>query len=91
MRLGVQVYPTEGQQYGTKQLTLLGFVLDTVNHLVSLPATRLSKLLAAARRLSSNAGSLARWMCRRPLQRLCGLAVSCGYAISVALLRLHHL
>lgn len=89
--LGVQVHRSKGQVDGTRLLTLLGLVLDTVNQPVGLPPVRVSKLLAAARRLSTDATSSTRWVRRRPLQRFCGLAVSCGDAIPTARLRLHHL
>lgn len=82
--LGVQVHPHKGEAGGTRQLPLLGFLVDRPRKLVLLPATRLHKLLSKAKALLSEAARRSRRVNSRRLQQFSGRAVSCYLVIPSA-------
>lgn len=67
-RLGVQVHPRKGEAVGTRQLPLLGFLVDATRQLVLLPVTRLDKLLSKTKALLSEAARRSRRINSKQLQ-----------------------
>lgn len=83
-RRGLILHTDKGDREGTRQLTLLGYTLDTEHNQVRLPDDRLAKLRGTAAAVLAAASKNRRWVRPWLLQSVAGIIVSGSLAIPEA-------